>query len=42
MSRLLVYTATPGTEDHDKLELLSVVGPQQFSADGAADRSAAH
>ena len=27
---LLVYTATPGTEDHDKLKLLSVIGNQQF------------
>ena len=24
--RLLVYTATPGTETYDKLQLLSVVG----------------
>ena len=28
---LLVYTATPGTEDYEKLQLLSVVGTQQFS-----------
>ncbi len=28
---LLVYTATPGTEDHDKLQLLSVIGAQQFA-----------
>jgi transcriptional regulator with XRE-family HTH domain len=27
---LLVYTATPGTEDYDKLQLLSVIGAQQF------------
>jgi transcriptional regulator with XRE-family HTH domain len=27
---LLVYTATPGTEDHDKLRLLSVIGNQRF------------
>ncbi len=27
---LLVYTATPGTEDYDKLQLLSVIGDQQF------------
>lgn len=29
---LLVFTATPGTEDQDKLQLLSVIGTQQFSA----------
>ena len=29
---LLVYTATPGTEDHEKLKLLSVIGSQQFEA----------
>lgn len=28
---LLVYTATPGTEDHDKLRLLSVIGKQEFA-----------
>ncbi|WP_443732119.1 helix-turn-helix transcriptional regulator [Solirubrobacter phytolaccae] len=28
---LLVYTATPGTDDYDKLQLLSVIGTQQFS-----------
>jgi hypothetical protein len=27
---LLVYTTTPGTEDHDKLQLLSVIGAQRF------------
>jgi transcriptional regulator with XRE-family HTH domain len=27
---LLVYTATPGTEDADKLRLLSVIGDQRF------------
>jgi transcriptional regulator with XRE-family HTH domain len=26
--RLLVYTAVPGTESHDKLQLLSVIGAQ--------------
>ncbi len=25
---LLVYTAVPGTESHEKLRLLSVIGPQ--------------
>jgi transcriptional regulator with XRE-family HTH domain len=34
---LLVYTATPGTESADRLELLGVIGRQQFSA-----RSAEH
>ncbi|UJA20725.1 helix-turn-helix domain-containing protein [Thermoleophilia bacterium SCSIO 60948] len=29
---LLVYTATPGTEDHDKLRLLSVVGSQAIGS----------
>ena len=28
---LLVYTATPGTEDYEKLQLLSVIGAQRFS-----------
>lgn len=28
---LLVYTATPGTENYDKLQLLSVIGAQQFN-----------
>jgi hypothetical protein len=32
---LLVFTAAPGTEDHDKLKLLAVLGAQQFSADVA-------
>jgi len=27
---LLVYTATPGTEDYEKLQLLSVIGAQQL------------
>lgn len=30
---LLVYTATPGTEDHEKLQLLSIIGDQRFSTD---------
>ncbi len=29
---LLVFTATPGTDDHDKLRLLRVVGEQRFRA----------
>jgi hypothetical protein len=29
---LLVFTATPGSEDHDKLQLLSVIGSQQLDA----------
>lgn len=29
---LLVYTATPGSEDADKLRLLSVIGDQEFAA----------
>jgi transcriptional regulator with XRE-family HTH domain len=33
--RLLVYTATPGSEDHERLRLLAVVG-QQFRAPHAA------
>jgi hypothetical protein len=28
---LMVYTATPGTEDHEKLQLLSVVGDQTLA-----------
>lgn len=28
---LLVFTATPGTEDHEKLQLLSVIGGQRLS-----------
>jgi transcriptional regulator with XRE-family HTH domain len=31
---LLVLTAAPGSEDADKLRLLSVLGTQQFAADG--------
>ncbi|WP_328468644.1 helix-turn-helix transcriptional regulator [Actinoplanes sp. NBC_00393] len=33
---LLVYTAVPGTESHEKLQLLSVLGPQPVTLDGAA------
>lgn len=33
---LLVYTATPGTESDDKLQLLAVVGSQRFD-DGTVD-----
>jgi transcriptional regulator with XRE-family HTH domain len=29
---LLVYTATPGSEDYEKLQLLSVIGAQQLDA----------
>ena len=29
---LVVYTATPGTESYDKLELLAVLGPQRHDA----------
>ena len=36
---LLVYTATPGTEDADKLRLLSVIGNQRFSDAARAGRS---
>jgi hypothetical protein len=32
---LLVFTAVPGTEDHDKLRLLSVIGSQRI--DGSTD-----
>jgi hypothetical protein len=32
---LLVYTAIPGSESYDKLQLLSVIGTQEFR-DGAA------
>ncbi len=35
---LLVYTATPGTEDYEKLRLLAVIGAQQFHADLTEDR----
>jgi transcriptional regulator with XRE-family HTH domain len=38
--RLLVYTATPGSEDHERLRLLAVVG-QQFRAPHAAAGGAA-
>jgi len=27
---LLVYTAIPGSESHEKLQLLSVIGPQHI------------
>jgi hypothetical protein len=27
---LLVFTAIPGTEDHDKLQLLSVIGSRRI------------
>jgi hypothetical protein len=27
---LLVYTATPGTESHEKLQLLTVIGDQNL------------
>jgi transcriptional regulator with XRE-family HTH domain len=30
--RLLVFTATPGTEDHAKLELLTVIGDQRLAS----------
>jgi hypothetical protein len=30
---LLVFTATPGTESHDKLALLSVIGTQDVTTD---------
>ncbi len=33
---LLVFTATPGTEDHDKLRLLSVIGSQRLGASTTA------
>src|SRR5918999_126618 len=36
--RLLVFTATPGSEDADKLELLKVIGDQRF---GASDQASA-
>ncbi len=38
---LLVYTATPGSEDADKLELLGVVGQQQFDTQPHAGRRTA-
>jgi transcriptional regulator with XRE-family HTH domain len=36
---LLVYTATPGTEDADKLRLLSVIGDQRFGEATRAGQS---
>ncbi|GAA1136108.1 transcriptional regulator with XRE-family HTH domain [Nesterenkonia lutea] len=33
---LLVFTATPGTESHDKLQLLSVIGTQKLSPSKSA------
>jgi transcriptional regulator with XRE-family HTH domain len=33
--RLMVYTAVPGTEDHDKLQVLAVIGAQSLSRPGA-------
>lgn len=30
---LLIFTATPGTESHEKLALLTVLGTDQFAAD---------
>jgi len=35
---LLVYTATPGTKDHEQLRLLSVIGVQQFRPALGAER----
>jgi transcriptional regulator with XRE-family HTH domain len=35
--RLVVFTATPGSEDADRLELLSVVGSQAFPGANALD-----
>jgi len=29
---LLVFTASPGTEGHEKLQLLSIIGSQQFTS----------
>lgn len=29
---LLIFTATPGTESHEKLDLLTVLGTDQFTA----------
>jgi hypothetical protein len=31
-----MFTATPGTEDHDKLRLLSVIGSQRLGASTTA------
>jgi transcriptional regulator with XRE-family HTH domain len=36
--RLLVFTATPGSEDADKLQLLKVIGDQRF---GSSDQASA-
>lgn len=36
--KLLVYTATPGSEDHDKLRLLAVVGRERFDVADAPAR----
>lgn len=36
---LLVLTATPGTESHDRLQLLSVIGTQALGGTAAGDRS---
>ncbi|SOE02419.1 helix-turn-helix transcriptional regulator [Blastococcus haudaquaticus] len=33
--RLMVYTAVPGTESHDKLEMLAVIGAQSLTSTGA-------
>jgi hypothetical protein len=33
LQMLLVYTAVPGTESHDKLQLLSVIGDQPLTTD---------
>ena len=33
--RLVVFTATPGSEDADRLALLSVIGAQEFPGDPA-------
>ena len=40
--RLMVYTAAPGTESHEKLEMLAVIGAQSltFSGPGAGAREA--
>lgn len=32
--RLMVYTATPGTESYERLQLLAVLGPQSLESDG--------
>ena len=32
---LLVFTATPGSEDHDKLQLLAVIGSQELASSSA-------